>query len=57
MGVQSSFYLLAVEALDMLTSVGLLSFSMKWAICSWQGENRVSNESKVLNQISSVLQI
>lgn len=57
MGVQSSFYLLAMEALDMLTSMGLLSLSMKWVICSWQGENRVSNEGKVLNEISSVLQI
>lgn len=34
----------------MLTSVDLLSLSMKWIICSWQGENRVSNEGKVLNE-------
>lgn len=43
----------------MLTSMGLLSLSMKYdkVICSWQGENRVSNEGKVPNEMSSVLQI
>lgn len=41
----------------MLTSLGLLFLSMKWAICSWQDKNRFSNEGKVLSEMSSVLQI